>query len=298
MIKRLLIAAGIFLCIWLYIFFPLFRIVTYILAGLFVLVVFYLFFIKKYDEYERGVIFRLGRFNRVAGPGWSIVIPFFEKEFQKIDVRTHMLSVEVPLAFTKDDLRIKIDGLAYYRIVKPDKAVLQIDDYEKALQNLLVSQIRNVIGSMMMRDLFTNLDYLNQIIKSAIIRESIRWGIDIPSIQLKSIQPPEEIAIAMQQKEISAQQLQAQRFLAEAKKIMIEAIGEAANKLSDKAIMYFYIKALEKLGAGKSTKILFPASFINVLEGLGSKMGGNLSSAGIGLSVDEIVNSIKEKLSP
>jgi regulator of protease activity HflC (stomatin/prohibitin superfamily) len=296
MLGEMLLIFGIFFFIWAYNVFSWFRIFTYAVAAVFFIALFFKFFIKKYDDYERAVIFRLGKFHRIAGPGWSVVIPFFEKEFQKLDVRTSMIDVEIPLVFTKDDLRLKVDSLAYYRVVDPGKAVLQIDNYQKAIQNLLISQIRNVMGNMYMRDLFSKLDNLNDLVKDAIRRDLWRWGIDIPSLQLRSLSPPEEIATAMQQKEIAAQQLQAQRLLAEAKRVMIEAVGEAAKNLDDRAIMYFYIKALEELGKGSATKIIFPAQFLDVLQNLGKNSGAVLAGAGIGLSANEVIDSLKDKI--
>ncbi len=264
---------------------------------LFCIYLFFRWFVKKYDEYERGIIFRLGKMNRVAGPGWSIVIPFFEKEFKRIDVRTHMVSLDIPTLFTSDDLRLHIDGMAYYKIVNPSKAVLEIDNYLEGLSNLMVSETRNVIAKMTMRDLFSNLGQLNQMVASAIRHQTWRWGINITTFQIKSIQPPVEIAVAMQQKEIEAQQLQAQRFRAEAKRVMIEAIGKAAEKLNDKAVMYLYIKALEEMGKGQATKVIFPMQFFDVLQGMGGDVKAALAGAGLAnVSMDELINNIKGKI--
>jgi regulator of protease activity HflC (stomatin/prohibitin superfamily) len=270
--------------------------ILFILA-LFCIYLFFRWFVKKYDEYERGIIFRLGKMNRVAGPGWSIVIPFFEKEFKRIDVRTHMVSLNIPTIFTSDDLRLHIDGMAYYKIVNPSKAVLEIDNYLEGLSNLMVSETRNVIAKMTMRDLFSNLGQLNQMVASAIRHQTWQWGINITTLQIKSIQPPAEIAVAMQQKEIEAQQLQAQRFRAEAKRVMIEAIGKAAEKLNDKAVMYLYIKALEEMGKGQATKVIFPMQFFDVLQGMGGDVKAALAGAGLAnVSMNELINDIKGKI--
>jgi hypothetical protein len=102
----------------------------------------------------------------------------------------------------------------------------------------------------------------------------------------------------MQQKEIEAQQLQAQRFRAEARKVMIEAVGEAANQLDDKAVMYFYIKALEELGRGQATKIVFPAQFFNVLQGMDSQVKSAMVGAGLAdVGLNNIIDSVKNKIS-
>lgn len=265
----------------------------YLFIAISILTIIYLFFIKKYDEFERGIIFRTGKFNRIAGPGWSFVVPFFEKEFTRIDARTHMINILLDDAYTNDDLRLEIDGLFYYRIIDPEKAVLKIDNYEKGLKNIIFSETRNTIGSMNMRELFANIDKLNDLLSDRIRHDTWKWGIDVPMIQLKKVMPSIEIAEAMESKEIAEQQLQAQRFKAEAQKVAISAIGKAAKNLDDKAIMYLYIQALKEMGKGEGSKILFPARFLKIVDGLGS---GLSKSSLKGLDTASLIGQIKNKI--
>ena len=83
-------------------------------------VIFFITFVKKYSQFERGIIFRLGKFNRIAGPGWAIVVPFFEEEYKKVDVRVKMMDITSSDIFTADDLKISLDGTIYYQIVEPE----------------------------------------------------------------------------------------------------------------------------------------------------------------------------------
>lgn len=272
---------------------PLFRFGTYIVGLLVLIGLFFKFFVKKYDEYERAIIFRMGKFSRIAGPGWSVVIPFFEKEYSKADVRTKMLDLFVPVAFTSDDLRLKLDGIVYYRIVDPNKAMLKIDNYMTGLTNLIISETRNLVSSLSMRQMFSGLSDLNTMLADAIRHETWKWGIDVPMVQLRGITPPEEIAVAMQQKEIESQFMQANKFKAEAQKIVIEAIGEAGKKLDDRSIMYLYLKALEEMSKGSATKIVFPMQFMDVMKG-GFGLGTGLNAAGI--NVGDAISSIKDKI--
>jgi len=269
------------------------RWVTYVALLVVAVGLFVKFFVKQYDEFERAIIFQFGKFNRIAGPGWSVVIPFFEKEFSRVDVRTKMLDLYVQQAFTKDDLRLKIDGVVYYRIVDPNKAILKIDNYMTGLTNMLVSETRNVIASLTMRDMFGRLDELNDLLADKIRHATWTWGIDVPMVQLRGIEPPDEIAIAMQQKEISANMLQAQRFKAEAQKAVIQAIGEAGKSLDDRSIMYLYLKALEEVSKGSATKIMFPMEFSSVLKG-GFGLGTGLSAAGI--DVNQAISAITKNI--
>ena len=152
-------------------------------------VIFFITFVKKYSQFERGIIFRLGKFNRIAGPGWAIVVPFFEEEYKKVDVRVKMIDITSSDIFTADDLKISLEGTIYYQIVDPEKATLQIDNYGQGLSNLVQSAVRNAIASLTMRQVFGSLDRLNDILADAIRHMTWKWGIDVPSVQLRSVSP-------------------------------------------------------------------------------------------------------------
>ncbi|MDD5182184.1 MAG: SPFH domain-containing protein [Candidatus Nanoarchaeia archaeon] len=279
-----------------YIYLPAVRIITYLLLAAIVVVIFFKLFIKKYDETERAIIFRFGKFNRIGGPGWTLFIPFFEKEFQRIDIRTKTAELFVPVAFTSDDLRLKIDGVIYYRITDPSKALLKIDNYMIGLSDMMKSETRNLIASMSMRQVFSKLDDLNDILADKIRHATWQWGIDVPMVQLRGIMPPDEIAVAMQQKEIESQYMQAAKFKAEAKKIVMEAIGAGAKSMDDRAIMYLYIKALEEMSKGSATKIVLPMQFAGIMDKLGEGMGTGIG-LGAGLDLQDAIKAVKEKIS-
>ena len=264
-------------------------------------VIFFITFVKKYSQFERGIIFRLGKFNRIAGPGWAVVVPFFEEEYKKVDVRVKMMDISSPDIFTSDDLKLSIDGTIYYQIVDPEKATLQIDNYGQGLSNLVQSAVRNAIASLTMRQVFGSLDRLNDILADAIRHMTWKWGIDVPSVQIKTVSPSNEVIQAMQQPEISANLLQAQRFKAEAQKIVIEAIGEGGKSLDDRSIMYLYLQALKQMGESSSSKIVLPMQF---MQNAGGMLGGiaglsttALASLGGQENVQNVIDKIKEKMS-
>ena len=260
---------------------PGFLFVSVIVIFSILLIFFYLLFVKKYTQFERGIIFRLGRFNRVAGPGWAIVIPFFEQEYQRVDVRVKMLDLTSTEVFTQDDIKLALEGTIYYQITDPEKATLQIDNYGQGLVNLVQSAVRNAIASFSMRQLFGNLDKLNDVLADAIRHMTWKWGIDVPSVQIRTISPPGEVIQAMQQPEISANLLQAQRFKADAQKIVMEAIGEGGKALDDRSVMYLYLQALKQMGESSSSKIVLPMQFMQGLGGAGALAGLGMA-AGMG----------------
>lgn len=274
----------------------LFILIFIILLG----VIFFITFVKKYSQFERGIIFRLGKFNRIAGPGWALVIPFFEQEYKKVDVRVKMIDISSQDIFTADDLKLSLEGTIYYQIVDPEKATLQIDNYGQGLSNLVQSAVRNSIASLTMRQVFGSLDRLNDILADAIRHMTWKWGIDVPSVQIRGVSPSNEVIQAMQQPEIAANLLQAQRFKAEAQKIVIEAIGEGGKSLDDKSIMYLYLQALKQMGESSSSKIVLPMQF---MQNAGSMLGGMaglsttaLASLGGQENVQNVIDKIKEKI--
>ncbi len=289
-----IVIAVIILFIFAFTRFAAFRFVSYLIALLIVGGVFVKFFVKQYTENERAIIFRFGKYHRIAGPGWALVLPFFEKEYAKVDIRTKMIPLNVPVAFTRDDLRLNLDGVIYYRIANPDKAILKIDNYMKGLTNLISSQTRNLMASMSMREVFGNLSRLNDMLANAIRHETWKWGIDVPMVQLRGVSPPEEIAVAMQEKEIAAQSMQAKKFSAEAKRVVMEAIGKGAESMNDRAIMFLYLKALEQMSQGEGTRVVFPAQFMDAMGG-GFGLGSGLETA-TGMNMNQAVDAVRQRI--
>lgn len=269
------------------------------LFGLFLVYLFYRFFVRKYSQHERGVILRFGRFNRIAGPGWSIVLPFLEREMAKIDIRTHQMSITIPEVFTEREIRLKVSGFAYYKVVDPKKAVLEIDNYQRGLRNILVGTLRDLISSMSLTEIFTNIEDINKYIQRMARRRWQSWGIEVPNIQLVKISPPQEVISAMQRQKIAKEDYQAKRLNAEAKRIVIEALGEGAKSLDDPAIMYLYLQALKDIG-GKGTEMILPSGFSQSLGEVGSQMFGEGSKGGLGamggLTLTEAIDRVKDTM--
>lgn len=278
---------------------PFFGFIFLTLIVLVLIVVFLVTAIKQYSQFERGIIFRLGKFNRVAGPGLVLIFPFFEHEYQKVDVRVKMMDISSQDVFTQDDLKLSLEGTIYYQITDPEKATLQIDNYGAGLSNLVQSAVRNSIASLTMRQLFGNLDKLNDLLADSIRHMTWKWGVDVPTVQIRTISPSDEVIQAMQQPEISANMLQAQRFKADAQKIVMEAIGEGGKALDDRSIMYLYLQALKQMGESSSSKIVLPMQFMQGMGALGGMAGlgaAGLASIGGEQNVQNVVDQIKTKI--
>ncbi len=294
---------GIIAIIVIYILGTIYSIFMYVFVAIVLIIAIVVFFVtavKKYTQFERGIIFRLGKFNRIAGPGWAVVIPFFEQEYKKVDVRVRMLDLSSQEVFTQDDIKLALDGTIYYQITDPEKATLQIDNYGQGLSSLVQSAVRNAIASFTMRQLFGNLDKLNDLLADSIRHMTWKWGIDVPTVQIRTVAPPQEVITAMQQPEIAANLLQAQRFKADAQKIVIEAIGEGGKSLDDKSVMYLYLQALKQMGESSSSKIVLPMQFMQGMGSLGGIAGlsaAGLASIGGQQNMQNVIDQIKTKIS-
>ncbi len=227
-------------------------------------------------EYERAVVFRFGRFVGVKGPGWVIVIPFIEKA-RIVDLRTKTLDVAPQKVITKDKIEITIDAVIYLRVKDPAAAVLNVRDFERAAVLYVESELREVVGNMSMEEVISNVDKINRKLKEDLQVVAKDWGVEIVSVEIKTITLPEGLMEAMHKRREAEQRKEAVRQQAEAERLRIEAVKAAAEGLSDKALAYYYIRALEQIAAGKSTKIVLPLDLTTLARAISNALGGAVS---------------------
>jgi uncharacterized membrane protein YqiK len=197
-------------------------------------------------------------------PGWILIIPFLE-EVSVIDLRVQTLDLPKQNVITKDNIQLRIDAVIYLRVnEKPEdviNSVIKVDNYTKAARLFVESNIRDVIGNMTLSDVISNINTLNKKLKIELGDMVKEWGLSVDAVEIKEVIIPEEVIDAMHQKEAASQKRKAIVELAEAERERINAINQAASGLSDKSVMYYYIKGLEEMSKGASTKWIFPMEF-------------------------------------
>src|SRR3989344_4343243 len=243
----------------------------------------FIYLIIKYDyilllkEYERAVILRFGRVNRVGGPGWAIQFPPLE-ESVVVDLRTQTIDVPKQSIITKDKIELTIDAVIYMRVKKDNASVInsvtEVKDYQNAMQLYVISLIRDVAGSLQLSELLENIEKLNVQLKEGLKEVSEQWGVEVISVEIQSVDIPKIVLDALHDKQAAEQRKLGRFEEAEAQKREIEVVKEAAEHLSDKALAYYYVKALEKLADGRSTKIIFPIELTRLAEAVGGKFSG------------------------
>lgn len=210
-------------------------------------------------EYERGVVFFLGRLSGVRGPGVVFVIPFIEK-LLRVDQRTVTMDIPTQDVITKDNVSIKVNAVLYFRVMSPDKAIVQIENYLYGTSQLAQTTLRSVCGEAELDDLLSKREELNNRIQDIIDHQTDPWGIKVVSVEIKHIDLPAEMQRAM------AKQAEAER---ERRAKIIQAEGEfqAAEKLTQaaeimgrdsKAIQLRYLETLRDIATEHNSTIVFP----------------------------------------
>lgn len=148
--------------------------------------------IKQINEYQRGILYAFGKFSKILGPGWHIVLPIINS-YDKVDVRTKTVDVPEQEAITKDNVSIRINAVLYYKIFDAAKAVLAVERFNYAVSQLAQTTMRNIVGSVSLDELLTERDKLSEKICEIVDKETDPWGIKVENVELKDVALPEEM---------------------------------------------------------------------------------------------------------
>jgi len=229
-------------------------------------------------DYERAVIYRFGKVNRVGGAGWAIVLPPVES-YTKVDLRTKTIDVPKQDVITKDSIELRIDAVLYLRIKKePEaviKSVIEVEDYSLAAQKYITATLRNKIGNMLLSEVISSISDLNGELKKGLELLITNWGLEVVDVVIQEVQIPRKIIEAMHDEKAAVQEKLARMERAKAQAEEITAVSEATKNLSQDTLNYYYIKALEEMARGKSTKLIFPLEISKIVHSLSS----NISSS-------------------
>jgi regulator of protease activity HflC (stomatin/prohibitin superfamily) len=221
-------------------------------------------------EYERGVIFMLGRFWKVKGPGLIIVVPVIQ-QMVRIDLRIRVLDVPPQDVISRDNVSVKVNAVIYYRVIDPEKAVIQVEQFNVATSQLAQTTLRSVVGQHDLDEMLAERAKLNIEIQRILDEQTSAWGIKVTNVELKDIDLNQSMIRAI------ARQAEAER-IRRAKIIDAEGEQQAAQKLLEagkilaaqgEAMQLRYLGALQNIAGERSSVIVFPLP-INLLRGIGS----------------------------
>ena len=243
---------------------------------LFIVAVIVIFFIlnwiKVLKEYERGVVFRLGRvLDKPKGPGLILVLSPIDK-LVRIGLRTIVLDVPPQDVITRDNVSVKVNAVVYFRVLEPKKAVIEVQDYLYATSQLSQTTLRSVLGQAELDELLAERDKLNSRLQTIIDEHTDPWGIKVSMVEIKHVDLPQEMQRAMAKQAEAERERRAKVIHAEGEQQASAKLLEAANTLSQNAqtMQLRYLQTLVEIGAENSSTIIFPMP-IDLMKGLFEK---------------------------
>jgi len=233
--------------------------------------------LKVLREYERGVIFMLGRFHKVKGPGLIIVIPGIQ-QMVRMDLRTVVLDVPSQDVISRDNVSVKVNAVLYFRVVDPAKAVIQVADYLGATSQLAQTTLRAVLGKHELDEMLAERDKLNLDIQTVLDTQTDAWGIKVANVEIKHVDLDESMVRAIARQAEAERERRAKVIYSEGEAQAAEKLLQAGVKLSTQpeAMQLRYMQILTEIAGDKSNTIVFPVP-VNLLGALGDlvRRGGN-----------------------
>jgi len=233
----------------------------FIAAIVFVLLLFLSAAVKVAREYERGVVFRLGRLVQPPkGPGLFLLIPVIDR-MVKVDLRTITLNVPPQEVITKDNVPVRVNAVAYFRIVDPSAAIVQVENFMAATSQIAQTTLRSVLGQHLLDELLSERDKINAILQQIIDEATAPWGIKVSIVEVKDVEIPADMQRAMARQAEAERERRAKVISAEGEYQASERLKDAANVMaqSPMALQLRYLQTLLELGPSASTTIVFPA---------------------------------------
>ena len=215
--------------------------------------------IKILKEYERGVIFLLGRFQTVKGPGLIILIPGIQK-MVKVDLRVIVLDVPTQDVISRDNVSVKVNAVIYFRIVDPEKAIIRVANVFEATSQLSQTTLRSVLGQHELDDMLAERDKLNEDIQNLLDARTDNWGIKVANVEIKHVDLDESMIRAIAQQAEAERARRAKVINAEGEKQAATMLAEAAHILAqeDQALQLRYLQTLKEIANEKTNTIVFP----------------------------------------
>jgi len=232
-----------------------------------VLVLFVLAGIKVIKEYERGVIFRLGRLVGQRGPGLIYVLPIFEK-MVRVELRTVTMNIPSQKIITKDNVSIDIAAVAYYHIVDAEKSVVAIENVHDAVGQISQTTVRNVVGQFMLDQFLSQTVDINEKVKNVIDVHTEPWGVQVTAVEIKDVTLPDNMQRAMAKEAEAERERRAKIVAAEGEFQASQKLGEAADIIANHpvALQLRTLQTMAEIATEKNSTIIFPAQFMTTVR--------------------------------
>lgn len=239
-----------------------------------ILVVFLCFGFRIAQEYQRGVIFRLGRYSSVKGPGLYWIIPLIDWN-RTVDIRTVTVIIEQQETITRDSVTIKVNAVLWYRIFAPFKAIVFVENYQSAVYQIALTSLRNIIGQHALDEVLKDRNAINESLRAIVDQATAGWGVNIEMVEMKDVEIPESMQRAMAREAEAVREKRARLIKAEAEFEASQKLSAAAQLISENpaAIELRRMQMVSEIGAehNSTTIILIPSE---ITSGIGKLLSG------------------------
>lgn len=238
-----------------------------VLGGIIVLAV---IFLRQINQYQRGVMFTMGRFSGIKGPGWRVVVPIFQS-MRKVDMRVKAVDVPNQKAITKDNISVGVNAVIYYKVAEASKAVLEVEDYFYAVSQLAQTTMRNAVGEVELDELLGQREKVSERIRSVVDEASESWGIKVNNVELKDVALPEDMERTIAKQAEAERERRAVIIKAEGEVASAENMAKAAKILadSDGALHLRTLQSINDISSDQSNTVIFavPLEVLRAFEG-------------------------------
>ncbi len=239
-----------------------------------IIIVLAIAFVRQINQYERGVMFTLGKYTGTKGPGWRIVVPVFQM-MKKVDIRVKAVDVPDQEAITRDNISVKVNAVIYYKVADAAKAVIEVENFFYAVSQLAQTTMRNAVGEVDLDKLLSNRDEVSQGIRVVVDKASDPWGIKVESVELKDVTLPEDMKRTIAKQAEAEREKRAVIIKAEGEVAAAENMAKAATILSsaDGALHLRTLQTINDVSSDQSNTLVFalPIEVLRALEGMKKK---------------------------
>ena len=230
-------------------------------------------FLREVKQYERGVVLTMGKYSSLRGPGWSVIVPIFQK-MQKVDLRVKAVDVPDQKVITRDNVSASINAVIYYKVSDAAKAILEVENFRYAVSQLAQTTMRNIVGGAELDEVLANREELSDKIRSIIDAETDKWGIKVDNVELKDFFLPEDMERTIAKQAEAERERRAVIINAEGEVVAAANIAKAAKMLSDSpgALHLRTLQTLNDLSSDQSNTVIFAVP-IEVLRAVESVTG-------------------------
>ncbi|MGD9317122.1 MAG: slipin family protein [Anaerolineae bacterium] len=246
-------------------------VLIFLIAAIILLIIIIVAAVKVVQEYERGVIFRLGRLQGAKGPGIFLIIPLVDRMI-KVDLRVITLDIPSQEAITRDNVTVRVNAVAYFRVLDPSNAIVQVEDYHRATWQIAQTSLRSVLGQSDLDELLIHRDEINHKLQRIIDEQTEPWGIKVSIVEVKDVELPDSMKRAMARQAEAEREKRAKVIHAEGEFNAAQQLMDAAGVMSEEpaALQLRYLQTLTEIAMEKNSTIIFPVpiDFIKAFAGL------------------------------